>query len=170
MADPRIPLHPNTYVVEALSVLKPVTLPAKIKQARQAILNIRYCLIRYKFVARAFAIGNALLEAGMEPVLLRDAVATMLAESNGSKIAKGYNKVGTPDETIDYGPYQINAVHGNNPAAVSTYYGGAVAAVKLMFAYKAKGKHPLDPWVAFRSGQYKYWLGIADEAIAWMEL
>ena len=94
----------------------------------------------------------------------------MMAESNGSKLAKGYNKLGTPEETIDYGPYQINTIHGNDPAAVIPYYGGAVAAVKLMVAYKAKGKNPLDPWVAFRSGQYRYWLGISTEAIAWMEL
>lgn len=170
MADPRIPLHPNTYTSEALTLLKPITLPASIKKARQAILNIRYCLTRYKLVARAFAIANALLEAGIDPVLLRDAVATMMAESNGSKLAKGYNNVGTPQETIDHGPYQINAIHGHDPSKVSAYYSGAVAAVKLMNDRKARGRNPLSPWVAYNSGQYQYWLGLTDEAIAWTEL
>jgi hypothetical protein len=76
------------------------------------------------------------------------AAAVAMAESGGNTDARNINT----DGSIDRGLWQINSIHG----ALSTYSqaGNARAAIKI-----SSGGRNWSPWVAYKSGAYRRFLG-----------
>lgn len=94
------------------------------------------------------SIMNLWTRAGGSPQLANLAAAVALAESGGNSQASNRNTNGT----VDRGLWQINSIHGK----LSTFdpAGNARSAVQI----SAGGKN-WTPWVAYKSGAYKKFLG-----------
>lgn len=83
-------------------------------------------------------------QAGWTGVNRTIAVAVALAESGGSISAQHVNS----DGSTDYGPWQVNSVHGYSPSVLLTPEGNAQAAFQV---WQQDGWRP---WTAYNIGAY----------------
>jgi len=88
---------------------------------------------------------------GGDPATVDTAAAVALAESGGRPGATNHSN---SNGTVDRGLFQINSIHGAN----STYDLGANVAYAVQLSH---GGHNWSPWVAYTSGAYRRYLGVA---------
>lgn len=91
----------------------------------------------------------ALRRAGFPIPQIPVMVAIGLAESGGNVLAENHSN---RNGTVDYGVWQVNSVHGFNPATLLTLDGNAAAAKTV---YDKQG---LGAWSTYNSGSYRPFL------------
>lgn len=93
--------------------------------------------------------ANLWIQEGGPPQVANTMAAIVMAESSGRMNAVDHDSNGT----TDYGPFQVNSVHGFNPHLLMTDPAYTTrAAIKV---YKSQG---LQAWSTYNNGDYKDYL------------